>query len=321
MNDKFKVIVVGCGNWGLNHIKFLKKMNCLHGVADLDEKLSQKISNIYKCNSFSLKEVFLKKRSDALFICSSAASHFSLLKKAMPIYKNIFCEKPVTLNLKHFKEIIKLKNKYKNRFAVGHLLHYHPAIPLIEGIIKKKRLGKIVSIYCVRKSFGKFRKEEDIIQSLIPHDLSIIFRFFKKKIVKIGSHASSVLNKNIFDTANCFLEFLDKSFAYINVSWFSPKKKRIIQIDTNKAIITFDDTLELQKKVHIQYIRKINKNNFFIFQKKKNFYIPIKIKTPALSIEILEVINYFKGKIKKIFNNLEESEKIIDTISKLRKTL
>ena len=41
---------------------------------------------------------------------------------------------------------------------------------------------------------------------------------------------------NIFDTANCFLEFQDKSFAYINVSWFSPQKKRIIQIDTNKAI-------------------------------------------------------------------------------------
>jgi len=66
---------------------------------------------------------------------------------------------------------------------------------------------------------------------------------------------------------------------------------------------------------------KKKKKIFFIFKKKKNFYIPIKIKTPALSIEILEVINYFKGKIKKIFNNLEESEKIIDTISKLRKTL
>ena len=57
---------------------------------------------------------------------------------------------------------------------VGHLLWYHPAILKLKELIDTGELGRIQYIYSNRLNLGKIRREENILWSFAPHDISVI---------------------------------------------------------------------------------------------------------------------------------------------------
>ena len=53
---------------------------------------------------------------------------------------------------------------------VGHILEYHPAIIKLKELVENGELGNIKYIYSNRLNLGKFRTEENILCSFVPHD-------------------------------------------------------------------------------------------------------------------------------------------------------
>jgi UDP-2-acetamido-3-amino-2,3-dideoxy-glucuronate N-acetyltransferase len=58
--------------------------------------------------------------------------------------------------------------------TVGHILEYHSAILKLKELVDKGELGKVNYIYSSRLNLGKIRKEENILWSFAPHDISVI---------------------------------------------------------------------------------------------------------------------------------------------------
>ena len=57
---------------------------------------------------------------------------------------------------------------------VGHLLQYHPAFIKLKEMAVPGELGRINYIYSHRLNLGKIRREENILWSFAPHDISMI---------------------------------------------------------------------------------------------------------------------------------------------------
>lgn len=57
---------------------------------------------------------------------------------------------------------------------VGHLLKYHPAFVALKKLVMSGELGRVNYIYSNRLNFGKIRREENILWSFAPHDISMI---------------------------------------------------------------------------------------------------------------------------------------------------
>ena len=313
-----KINVIGCGPWAQNHIRILAKLNILNGVNDIDENLARKTASKFKCKFLS-KEQLNKDVADndlSLFILSSAFSHFNLLKKYIPIYKNIFVEKPVVENIEQYLEIKKLIDTNKNKIAVGHLINYHQVFIKLKELVISQKIGRLLGFKSIRNNFGRYRQNEDVVHSLAVHDLSILLNITKELNLELQSHniyGFDFFKKNHFDEARIILNFDNNIKAIVSSSWISPTKSQIFTIYGSVGIAVFEDTEDLDKKLYIQYYDK-NNNEIIKLHKeyinfdKKNYVEP-------LDNEIIQTIKYFSKEDFNYPTSYDESYQILKIIS------
>ena len=179
-NQIIKVGLIGIGYWGKNLARNLHDLGVLTAICDLDSEIIKNSQNKYgKIKYYNNVDDFLNLDIDAVVISTPAATHGGLVMKALNRNKHVFVEKPLCLDV---KEGIVLNNiaKEKNlKLMVGHLLLYHPAFIRMKEKIKSGLIGNIRYIYSNRLSLGKLRKEEDVLWSFAPHDISMILNLVK----------------------------------------------------------------------------------------------------------------------------------------------
>ncbi len=110
----------------------------------------------------------------AVVLSTPAESHYYLAKQSLCAGKDVFPEKPLALTVENGMELVELAQKTKKILMVGHLLEYHPVVNKLKEYVEKGELGKIQYIYSNRLNLGKVRKEENILWSFAPHDISVI---------------------------------------------------------------------------------------------------------------------------------------------------
>ena len=113
-------------------------------------------------------------------------THQSLRNKAG---KNVFVEKPLALTVGEAESLCRKATDAGRILMVGHLLQYHPAFLRLKQLVHDGALGRLQYIYSNRLNLGKIRREENILWSFAPHDISMILGlvgdFDSKKALKL----------------------------------------------------------------------------------------------------------------------------------------
>ena len=109
-----KIIVVGGGYWGTNHIRTLMELNCFSGVVEPDSKnqnkLKEKFPNINIFNN--LNESF-NHSVDGYTVATPPDTHFDIGCAIVNNYKPVLIEKPLTMNYHTSNELVQLAKKNK----------------------------------------------------------------------------------------------------------------------------------------------------------------------------------------------------------------
>jgi UDP-2-acetamido-3-amino-2,3-dideoxy-glucuronate N-acetyltransferase len=130
---------------------------------------------------------------------------------------------------------------------VGHILLYHPAVIKMKEIITNGEIGKLEYIYSNRLNLGRVRKEENILWSFAPHDISVIQYFAQEEPAEVFSHGAMYLQKDIEDTTITYLKYANGINAHIFVNWLHPfKEQRMVVIGSN-GMLVFEDSLPDEK--------------------------------------------------------------------------
>ncbi len=307
-----KIAVIGCGYWGKNLVRNFFEIGVLDSVCDLNYINADNISKKYDVPSKSFDEI-LNSPVDGIVIATEAKTHYDLTLRSLKKNKNVFVEKPISTKVEHANELIKIAEKNKSHLMVGHLLQYHPVFQKMKEIILSGQLGKILSITSNRMSFGKIRNNENVIWSFAPHDISMILSLVNSKISEIDCRTTYLLNNKIADTATIALTFKNMIKAQINVSWLSPYKEQKIIVIGEKAIATFDDTLEWSKKLLITNFEfKADDNNYQI-NRLKNDYIAVKESEPLKS-ECEYFVKLIKSEVPPLTDG-HEALKVLEVLS------
>jgi UDP-2-acetamido-3-amino-2,3-dideoxy-glucuronate N-acetyltransferase len=111
---------------------------------------------------------------DAVVIAAPAALHYEIANKALQAGKHVFVEKPLSLTHTDGEKLVRLAAERQKTLFVGHILHYHAAVIRLKELIKAGKIGRLQYIYSRRLSLGKIRREENILWSFAPHDISLI---------------------------------------------------------------------------------------------------------------------------------------------------
>ena len=108
-------------------------------------------------------------------------------------------------------------------------------------------IGNIQYIYSNRLNLGTIRKEENILWSFAPHDVSIIQYLIGDKPVSVYAEGAAFLQDNIEDTTLTFLKYKNNISAHIFVSWLHPFKEQRLVVIGDKGMIVFEDSLKEDK--------------------------------------------------------------------------
>ncbi|HMQ70376.1 MAG TPA: Gfo/Idh/MocA family oxidoreductase [Ignavibacteria bacterium] len=251
------IAVIGCGKWGMNHVKTAYKLfgNGLKYCADSDSYLKEKITGISSGIKFTtdIRDVISDAEVNAVIISTPAESHFEIAKEMLLSGKNVLVEKPITLNSDEAKVLNKLAKEKELILMVGHLLLYHPAILKLKEYLDSGRLGKLQYIYSNRLNLGNIRTEENILWSFAPHDISVI-QFLTGCIPdEVSATGAIFVQDGIQDTTLTYLNFKGNVHAHIYVSWLHPFKEQRLVVIGDKAMMVFEDTLSENK---LQFFRK-----------------------------------------------------------------
>jgi UDP-2-acetamido-3-amino-2,3-dideoxy-glucuronate N-acetyltransferase len=237
------IAVVGGGYWGKNLVRNFYELKSLYAICDIDDdnlkSFKEKYHNVKTYNDY---QVLLKDpNAKAIVISTPATTHYKLVKEALLADKDVFVEKPISLNYKDGEELVSLAKEKNKVLMVGHLLEYHPAVIKLKDLINSGELGKIRYIYSNRLNLGKFRTEENILWSFAPHDISVILDILEEMPIDVSSQGGNYLNPDITDVTITTMDFPGGVKAHIFVSWLHPYKEQKLVVIGGKKMIMFDD--------------------------------------------------------------------------------
>ncbi len=253
-----KIAVVGCGYWGKNLVRNFKDLNALAMVCDPTQQgCEQARQNAPGVRLVKNYDDVLNSDIQGVVIATPAETHFHLANQALEAGKDVFVEKPLSINYQEGAYLVELAGVQNKILMVGHVLEYHPAFVKLIELIRQGVLGKIQYIYSNRLSLGKVRREENILWSFAPHDIAIILRIMGKLPFQVVACGGNFVQPNIADVTVTNLLFDNSVRAHIYVSWLHPfKEQRLVVIgsdmmasfdDVSKKLLLYDQRVELKE--------------------------------------------------------------------------
>lgn len=239
-----RVAVIGCGYWGKNLIRNYHNLGALKLICDKNETaladFKSQYADIDIC--IALADVLTRKDIAGVVISSPAETHFNIARESLLADKNVFVEKPLTLHDEEGRELIALAKERNKILMVGHLLQYHPVFMRLKEMASAGELGRINYIYSHRLNLGKIRREENILWSFAPHDISMILSLAEEDPESVITTGGNYLHQKIADVTTTHLEFPSGLRAHIFVSWLHPFKEQKLVVVGDRKMAVFDDT-------------------------------------------------------------------------------
>ncbi|MEK9138662.1 MAG: Gfo/Idh/MocA family oxidoreductase [Bacteroidota bacterium] len=245
MKEQIGVGVIGCGKWGINHVRSANQLlgERLRIVCDVSEKSLAQAKTVAPSvrTTRSLQDVLTDLDVGAVIIASGAETHHDIGKKCLESGKHCLIEKPLTLRSEEALDLIETAGQNKLVLMVGHLLLYHPAVNRIRREILSGNLGQMLYLYSQRVNLGTIRREENAFWSLAPHDISVMLYLTGQLPVSVSAIGGKFISKNLPDVVFYHLAFEDGLLAHGHVSWLDPHKMRKFTIVGSRKMVIFDD--------------------------------------------------------------------------------
>lgn len=271
------IAVIGSGYWGKNLVRNFHSIGVLHTICDTNTSTLASFQKQYEgvntVSSFS--QVLANPDIHGVAIATPAETHALLAKEALLAKKDVYIEKPLCLSEKEGRELNNLAKQQGCVLMVGHLLWYHPVVLKLKSLVDSGELGRIQYIYSNRLNLGKLRREENVLWSFAPHDISVILGLTGEMPESIRAQGGNYLHRQIADTTMTMMNFSSGIKAHIFVSWLHPFKEQKLVVVGEKQMAVFDDVAPWGDKL-LLYPHSIEWNE----------NIPVASKADAVRVEV-----------------------------------
>lgn len=239
-----RIAVIGSGYWGKNLVRNYHQLGALRVICDRNESLLDQFRGQYPAVETCLvfNEVLSRDDVQGVVIATPAETHFAIAREALLSGKHVYVEKPLVLDENEARELIGLADRSGLKLMVGHLLQYHPAFVRLKELVAAGELGRINYIYSHRLNLGKIRREENILWSFAPHDISMILALAREYPESVLATGANYLHSKIADVTTTHFEFASGLRAHIFVSWLHPHKVQQLVVVGGRKMAVFDDT-------------------------------------------------------------------------------
>lgn len=240
-----RICVVGAGRWGKNHIRTLHQLGCLGGVAESSGETRAELAALYPGVTVhaDLREAE-KAGYDGFTVATPAETHSEIAKFLLQAGRPVLVEKPMAMSSAEARELAEIAGKANVPLMAGHVLLFHPAIEKIGELVRSGKIGKLQYLYSNRLNLGTVRKEENILWSFAPHDISIFQSLIGSPPAEVVSRGGAFVQPQVQDSTMTVLTYPDNIIGHIFVSWLHPFKEHRLIVIGSKGMISFEDSGE-----------------------------------------------------------------------------
>lgn len=243
--------VVGCGRWGINHVRTWQKLGRLAVACDPDpgnlERIRADFPDIALCSD--IHEVLERPEVKGVCLATPAITHARLGTQVLESGKDLLVEKPMALKVGDAERLIELASERDLVLGVGHVLEYHPAVLKLKELVASGQLGRVRYIYSNRLNMGTIRTEENSLWSFAPHDIAVLLRLVGSFPGEISCTGAGYLNSEVADVTLTSMKFGSDLRAHIFVSWLHPFKEQRFVVVGDEQMAVFEDTATWDRKL------------------------------------------------------------------------
>ena len=120
-----RILLIGVGRWGVNHLRVLKSMPIELFVADHHEQRLRLADVPEDHRSKNPRPLFSE--IDAAVVVTPASTHFGICRELLQMSKDVFVEKPISLISRDAKELSELAQNAGLVLQVGHIFRFEIA--------------------------------------------------------------------------------------------------------------------------------------------------------------------------------------------------
>ena len=240
-----KVAVAGLGRIGKIHLDNLcRKIQGVEviGAMEISDEYRD-IPESYGIPFFThhFNELIALNDLDAVMICSPTDTHADYVELAAKAGKQIFCEKPLDLNLKRVKEVLKVVDDHRVNLMLGFNRRFDPDFRKVHDMVRQHILGDLHIIKITSRDPGPppveyLKRSGGLFLDMTIHDFDMARYISGKTVKEIYARGSVFIDPAIkkakdIDTAVITVTFEDDSMALID--------------NSRKAVYGYDQRLEV----------------------------------------------------------------------------
>ena len=229
-------VVVGCGQWGKNHLRILKSLNIEVKGCDVIESEA--------CKKFEVKQFigeykYYPEEHDFVVVATPPSSHFPIALKALLIGKHVLIEKPYVMEEEECITLNKLAVEIQKIIHVDLTFLYDSGFKKLLEL--RDKFGPVTYINSKRLG-GRIQADINVVWDLAVHDLymanELMFPFTIEswEKIKLGSNSSKVS-----------LQYTNGGKVDILVSWDHPVRSRSFIIGGEFGIIEYN--IDIPEKI------------------------------------------------------------------------
>lgn len=243
-----KVVQVGIGNFGKRHLEAWHSMG--YGdqlwICDSNEKQWAETKRYNFPRERLVKSLDqIIDQVDVVDIVTPTQSHFDLCKRALEAGKDVFIEKPMTMNLRDAVEVAAIAQRTKRLLQVGYYYRYHPISERIKLDLKAGTLGRVRYLTGNFCGFKRARNDVGVTHTDGIHFIDL-FNWFQGAVpVEVYAIVRDHFARGLEDFSIVLMTYADGTIAKVESGYVQPgrwKDKVVPGALTSKDIVVVGET-------------------------------------------------------------------------------
>jgi len=229
-----KVLLLGLGRWGVNHLRNLRSIPIDLYVA---EAVARRLEPARKlglaADRMTADYREFAGRVEAVVVVTPAQTHFPLCRELLNAGKDVFVEKPITLDSDEARQLVELAEKKKRILQVGHIFRFDPASQWLRHAIQAKQFGRVQILRGNFSGFKRPRNDSGILFADAIHFVDLFNYLLGKRPRRVSATAQDFLGRGMEDASLLSLEYATgngPAWGTVETNYFLPGKFREVTV-------------------------------------------------------------------------------------------
>jgi UDP-N-acetylglucosamine 3-dehydrogenase len=242
MAKKLRVVLLGLGRMGRNHLRLLKESPDFELAGVVDSGSVERPERV----AF-LEDVAALRGVDfeVAVVATPTATHRDVVLELVRMKKHVLVEKPLASTFLHGREVLEAAAAAGVKIAVGHVERFNPVVRKLREVIRGGWLGDPIHFSFTR--VGGYPETilegNNVLLDLAVHDIDA-FRSLVGQVRVEASMAHSSFRPGVLDTAEIVLESAAGPTASLHVNWVTPTKIRTLRVTGTRGVCFMDYILQ-----------------------------------------------------------------------------